>query len=145
MSLRTFITQVSDLTITGVTTSYDSNEVPESLADSKLPAMVPNLPIAPPVGGQMPVVLNTALSSAFNATYSVEFVIFIRPVGQKPPSTYVREMVDYLDNFLTAIRNNDQAFAWNLTIRSPRAGILNFAGIDYVSVWFPVEYEDGDL
>lgn len=142
MSLAAFITQVVGLSITGVTTTYDVSAIPESLADSKLPALLPVMPVAPGPGEQSPVILNTALSSAHQATYAVEFVIYIRPVGQKPPATYVNEMVTYTDRFLSAIRSNDSAFAWGLIVRAPRAGILNYAGIDYVACVFPVEYTE---
>ena len=142
MSLQTFITAVSDLAITGVTTNYDTNEIPESLADSALPAMIPFLPTAPPIGGQQPVVFRRSSTSAYNAQYYVEFRIYIRPVGDSPPKTYVRDQVVQLDNFLTAIRTNDATFAFEITVRAPGAGISNYAGVDYVMVTLPVDYEE---
>ncbi|MGH8429208.1 MAG: hypothetical protein ACREUF_02285 [Solimonas sp.] len=141
MSLASFITQFVGLSIAGVTTAYDVSAIPESLADSKHPALIPALPIAPGPGGQSPVVYTTG-DGNYQATYPVEFVIYIRPVGQKPPATYVNEMVVFLDRLLDTVRDNDGAFAWTLMVRAPRAGILMFAGIEYVAVVFPVEYRE---
>ena len=142
MSLASFITQFVGLSITGVTTTYDVSAIPESLADSKLPALIPVVPSAPGSEGQIPDVLNRGTSNAYEATYSVEFVIYIRPVGQKPPATYVNELVTYIDRFLSAVRTNDSAFAWDMWVRAPRAGILPYAGVDYVAVVFPVVYRE---
>jgi len=142
VSLQSFITAVSDLSITGVTTNYDSNEIPESLPDSALPAMLPYLPVAPPIGGQQPVVFRRSGDTAFNAQYYVEFRVYIRPVGDSPPKTYVRDMVTTMDNFLTSIRTNDASFPFEITVRAPTAGVANFAGIDYVMVSLPVDYEE---
>ena len=142
MSLQSFITQFVGMSITGVTTAYDSDAVPESFADSKLPILIPIMPVSPGPGGQSPVILNRNVTDGYEATYPVEFRIYIRPVGQKPPATYVREMVLFTDRLLSAVRTNDASFAWNILVRAPSAGIAQFANIDYVTVSFPVEYSE---
>lgn len=141
MSLAAFISQVAGLSITGVTTKYDADEIPESLAESALPAMLPNLPIAPGPGGQQPIVYSTG-DGNYEATYSVEWVIYIRQPGSKPPATYVSETVTFLDRFLAAVRANDGAFAWNLSVLTPRAGILKYAEVEYVAVVVPTVYRE---
>lgn len=141
MTCKAYIDIMCGITVAGVTTIYNTNAIPESLAVSKLPAMIPTLPVTAP-GEQKPVILNLSLAASHGATYSVEWTIFVRPVGQKPPAVATAEMVQYLDAFLAAVRANDGAFPWNLVVLSPRAGVLDYAGTDYIAVVIPTTYQE---
>lgn len=142
MSLAAFITQVVGLTITGVTTTYDIDAIPESLPTSALPAMLPSIPYRAGGGEQALLVLQSDSNLAHDATYRVDWIIYMEPKGQKPPKTYVKSQVDMLDAFLTAVRTNDKDFAGDLDVFSPRAGIVPYGDEEYQAVIIGTQFKE---
>ena len=137
MSLRTAITQLAatGATVTGITTAFDVDDVPQSLKTAQLPALLHF-----PGGGT-----NDRLvfdNNIWTFKHRVRVILFYSPVAQGRLEDNLAEIVDLVGSYVEAIRDDDDLdgnVCDAMVTAYGEPGAFRFAEVDYHGVEFTVE------
>lgn len=82
MSLRTALTNLAAVSVSGVSNSYDVSAVPSSLTTAQLPALLPFIMGRGGGGGEAGFRVGAFDGGSAEVTYRVDHVLFVEAVGQ---------------------------------------------------------------
>ena len=142
MTWRTAFTNLATISVTGVTTSYDLNALPNALPAANLPALAPYFPeeggsISQNQHGLATLTYNGAVWSA--ALY-VDHVLYLAPAWSEAGlSEALPSLVTAIDNYLTALAAQGTlsgALSSELEIIRVQPGIVDYAGVKFYGVRF---------
>ncbi len=142
MTWRDAFSALAGIAVTGVTTSYDLDEVPGSLASADLPALLPSFPVEASRFGERGEEFATLTydGDVWKAALLVDHLLFWRPAGAGAAlNEALPELVDALDAYLSALGADGTlggALSEPLTITRVQPGLLTHAGISYLGVRF---------
>src|SRR5574341_587850 len=142
MTWRSAFTNLSNVAVTGVTTRYDLDDLPNALPAADLPALAPAFPASEGLIAEEENSLATLTydGSVWTATLYVDHVLYWCPAwSQAGLDTVMPALIDAVDAYLTAIKANGLlggVLSRELEIASVLPGIVEYAGVKFYGVRF---------
>jgi hypothetical protein len=142
MSWRTAFTNLAAIEVTGVHTSFDLDELPNTLPAADLPALAPAFPEGVGVLDEDEQGLSTLTydGSAWTATLHVEHVLYWAPAWSDAGlSAVLPDLVTGIDDYLDAVSADgtlDGALDRELEITRVVPGVVEYAGVRFYGVRF---------
>lgn len=141
MSWRDAFTNLSNVSVTGVATSYDLDELPNALPAEALPALAPAFRQMRERGeGMEGLAVLTYDGGTWTATLCVEHVLYWLPAwSESGLAAVLPSLVDAIDDYLTAVGADgalDGALDEELAILEVAPGVVTYAGTRYYGVRF---------
>ena len=142
MTWRTAFTNLSNIAVTGVITSYDLNEIPNALPAADLPALAPSFPQTLGVLGEDQGGMSTLTydGGAWTATMFIDHVLYWQPAWSEGGlATVLPSLITAVDAYLTAFKNQGTLsgiLSTELEITRVLPGIVEYAGVKYYGVKF---------
>lgn len=142
MTWRTAFTNLSTITVAGVSTSYDLDELPNSLPAADLPALAPAFADGLGVLSEDQGGLSTLTydGGAWTASLFIDHVLYWQPAWSEGGlTTVLPAMITAVDAYLTAIKANGTlggVLASELEITRVLPGIVEYAGVKFYGVRF---------
>ncbi|HEC23057.1 MAG TPA: hypothetical protein ENI95_09080 [Chloroflexi bacterium] len=142
MSWRTAFTNLAAISVAGVVTSYDLDDLPNTLPAAELPALVPGFPEGVGLIGEEEIGFSTLTydGAVWRATLHVEHTLFWSPAWSDVGlSAALPDLVTAIDDYLTALSADGTlggALDEELEILDVRPGVVEYAGVRFYGVRF---------
>jgi hypothetical protein len=136
MGLRNAITKLSNVSVGGVTTSYDLDEAPANPQSVQLPCLIP----LPELSGDSPGLRVGAFDgSAHGVTYHVTHLLLVAPVAQGQGMAGIRAtLVDLIDDYVAALKSDTDldGALWTHLRFAVEPGVYEWGGRRYAGCAF---------
>jgi hypothetical protein len=142
MSWRTAFTNLAAISVGGVQSSFDLDDLPNTLPAADLPALAPAFPEAQGVLGEDERGLSTLTydGSAWIATLHVEHILYWVPAWSDAGlSAVLPDLVTAIDGYLDAISADGRlggALDREVEITRVIPGVVEYAGVRFYGVRF---------
>jgi hypothetical protein len=140
MTWTTAFTNLAAISVTGVTTRYDLNTLPNTLPAADLPALAPGFPASIGAGGGEGLSTLTYDGSVWQSTLFAEHVLYYQPWWSDAGlATVLPSLITTVDNYLAAVKANGRlsgALDEDLQITRIEPGVFEFGGVRYYGVRF---------
>ncbi|MBN1120678.1 MAG: hypothetical protein JXJ17_06335 [Anaerolineae bacterium] len=142
MSWRTAFENLAAISVTGIATSYDLDDLPNVLPAAELPALVPTFPESTGMLNEDQQGLSTLTydGAAWLSTLSVDHMLYWTPAWSDTGLTGVLpDLIAAVDDYLEAVSAKatlDGALHAPLAISRVQVGVFSFAGVQYYGVRF---------
>jgi len=141
MSWRTAFTHLAAIPVAGVQTSYDVDDLPNTLPAADLPALVPAFP---PVGGadedDPDLAVLTYDGSAWTAALHVEHLLVWCPTwSEMGLRSALPALIEAVDSYLAAVSADGTlggALAAPLEVVRVQVGVIAWGGVTYYGARF---------
>jgi len=146
MTWRTAFTNLANIAVTGVTTRYDLNGLPNSLPSADLPALAPAFPggVGTVAGEEEGLSILTYDGSAWRSTLVVDHILYWQPSWSDAGlHTVLPDLVTAMDNYLSAVKANGRlsgVLSEELQVTRIEPGVYEYAGVRYYGVRFRHEW-----
>jgi hypothetical protein len=142
MSWRTALTNLASLAVSGVTTRYDLDDLPNALPAADLPALAPAFPPGMGLIGEEEEGLATLTydGGVWSAALTVDHVLYWAPAWSEAGlNTVLPALVDAVDAYLEAVSADGTlggALGAELEIVAVLPGVVEYAGAKFYGVRF---------
>lgn len=142
MTWRTAFTNLAALAVTGVTTSYDLDDLPNALPAAELPALAPGFPESMGLLSEGEAGLSTLTydGGVWTTTLYVDHVLYWSPAWSDAGlGAVLPELVSAVDAYLGALTADGRlggALAAEAEIARVQPGIVEYAGVRFYGVRF---------
>lgn len=138
MTLAAALTRLATWSVTGVTTNYAYNAMPDVIPESKLPALVVDFPDGSQYGA-----INVALTSGVLRVH-LNHILLIRGMGMGLAADRFASYVTLIDNYMAKVITDATLNANlidGLVIRTIEVGPTEWGGGLYAGIVFPHEWK----
>lgn len=142
MTWRTAFTNLAVITVTGVQSSYDLDDLPNTLPAADLPALAPAFPASTGLLDEDEQGLSTLTydGSVWTARLFVDHVLYWSPAWSDAGlGAVLPDLVDAMDAYLDAVSGDgtlNGALDAELEITSVQPGVVEYAGVRFYGVRF---------
>lgn len=140
MSWKDAITKLAAVAVSGVTTSYDLDGVPDVLPAADLPALIPAFPEGSGPDDAPGLATLTYDGSAWRAGLTVEHVLYWTPAWSDAGlQAVLPDLLDAVDAYLEAISADgtlDETLGQPLEIERVAIGEMVYAGVTFYGARF---------
>jgi hypothetical protein len=142
MTWRTAFTNLAAISVTGVTTSYDLDDLPNTLPAADLPALAPAFPpgVQAGAGEAAGLAALTYDGTVWTSVLHIDHVLYWAPAWSEAGlSGVLPALVDAMDDYLEAVGANgtlDGALDRELEIVSVQPGVVEYGEARYYGVRF---------
>jgi hypothetical protein len=139
MSWRTTFTNLAAISVDGVTTSYDLDDLPNTLPAADLPALAPAF-IEGAAPGSEGLSTLTYDGAAWTTQLQIDHVLYWSPAWSEAGlSAVLPDLIDAIDDYLDAISADgtlNDALDREVEILSVSPGVIEYAGTRFYGVRF---------
>jgi hypothetical protein len=139
MSWRMTFTNLAAISVEGITTSYDLDDLPNTLPAADLPALAPAF-IEGAASGDEGLSTLTYDGGVWTAQLQVDHVLYWSPAWSDAGlSAVLPDLISAIDDYLDAISADgtlDDALDREVEILSVRPGVIEYAGTRFYGVRF---------
>ncbi|NDJ35679.1 MAG: hypothetical protein GYB64_13540 [Chloroflexi bacterium] len=141
MTWREAFTALAAISVPGVATSFDLDELPTALPAASLPALAPAFPQS---GGEAGLATLTYDGSVWQAALRVDHVLYWQPAWSEGGlSAVLPDLIDTVDAYLTAVSEDGtlgDVLDYELTLRAVLPGVVTYAGVRFYGAVFQHEW-----
>jgi hypothetical protein len=141
MTWRTAFSRLAAVNVTGVQTSYDLDDLPNTLPAADLPALAPSFPDGGgQAGGLEGLETLTYDGSAWLAALEVDHVLYWSPAWSEVGlSAVLPDLVEAVDSYLDAVSADGTlggVLDEELTILRVQVGVVEYGGVKFFGARF---------
>jgi hypothetical protein len=145
MTWKDALSNLAALSVSGVNTSYDSSNLPNTLAAADLPALAPAFPEGTGESDPPGLSVLTYDGAAWRAGLEIDHVLYWSPAWSEAGlRTALPDLLDALEAYLNAVRADGTlggALDAELTISAARPGVVSYGGVRYLGITFRHRWE----